>query len=698
MFTFKGKKMDKLKNNIVFNFFNRLIVKQIILAIIFTGLLFAVVANTVAPEKIDVKVGDIAPTDIRATKDIIDIDSTEELKEAARESVEPRHRIDPSVQVKMKNKIKNYFQTITDVKDSDEENVESQIAIIKINSELNLEDEQNIVALNMDIENLTMLESNIYDIINQIMGTGIKFEEIEYEKENVIKIFKSLDNLSIQESALGAAIINSSLSPNRFLDIEVTEQKKQEAADKIDPIIIEKNQIIVSEGTKIDERAYNLIKKIGLVKEEGEIAYKILIGSLLFVIIMELLICAYLYMFNREVLNSSKLLILAIIILCTIVISQAINSIDGYLMPVAAASMLIALIVDGKLAILVNFITVITIGVITGNDINILITLLIGGSVSVYGVIHMQQRYNIFLTGLIVSISHVLVILAFGLIGDIEISQMLTIGLYGILNGVFSAILTVGSLPLWENLFGIITPLKLLELSNPNQPLLKKLLLEAPGTYHHSIIVGNLSEAAADSIKANSLITRVGSYYHDVGKLKRPYFFKENQINGENPHDKINPNLSTLIITNHVKDGVEFARKYNIPLPIRDIIRQHHGETIVAYFYHKALQQDDPELIEEKNFRYEGPKPQFKESAIIMLADSVEAAVRSMQEPTKGKIDGLVRKIIKDKLNDGQLDECDLTLKDLDLIAKSFVKVLMGIFHERIQYPDIDLKELKGAE
>ena len=235
-------------------------------------------------------------------------------------------------------------------------------------------------------------------------------------------------------------------------------------------------------------------------------------------------------------------------------------------------------------------------------------------------------------------------------------------------------------------------------MSNPNQPLLKRLLLEAPGTYHHSIIVGNLSEAAAEAIKANPLIARVGAYYHDVGKLKRPYLFKENQMGGENPHDKLNPNLSTLIITNHVKHGMELGKKYKVPGIIKDIIKQHHGTTLVAFFYHKALNGENPELVQEKSFRYEGPKPQSKEAAIIMIADSVEAAVRSMVEPSKGKIEGLVRKIIQDKLKDGQLDECDLTLKELNTIANSFLNVLTGIFHERIEYPNLDIKELKGVE
>jgi putative nucleotidyltransferase with HDIG domain len=219
--------------------------------------------------------------------------------------------------------------------------------------------------------------------------------------------------------------------------------------------------------------------------------------------------------------------------------------------------------------------------------------------------------------------------------------------------------------------------------------LLKRLLTEAPGTYHHSIIVGNLAEAAADAVGGDSLLVRVGAYYHDIGKIKRPYFFIENQMTCDNPHDKIAPSLSTLILTSHVKDGVEMARELKLPQGIIDIIEQHHGSGLVSFFYHKALESDRPETVTEEEYRYEGPKPQTREAAIVMLADTVEAAVRSLNNRTPGRVEGLVRKIIKDKLNDGQLDESDLTFKDLNIIANSFVRILSGIFHSRVEYPDM---------
>lgn len=215
--------------------------------------------------------------------------------------------------------------------------------------------------------------------------------------------------------------------------------------------------------------------------------------------------------------------------------------------------------------------------------------------------------------------------------------------------------------------------------------------MEAPGTYHHSLMVGNLAEVATREIGGNAILSRVGAYFHDVGKLKRPNFFKENQM-AENPHDKLTPNLSTLVITSHTKDGVELGMKYRLPRIIQDMIAQHHGTTLVVYFYHKALQGEKTEEIKESNFRYEGPLPDTREAAIVMLADSIEAAVRAMPEKTTGKIEGLVRKIIKDKLDDGQLDRCDLTLKDLSIIADSFLTVLSGIFHERPEYPEFEKK------
>src|SRR5690606_35916981 len=268
---------------------------------------------------------------------------------------------------------------------------------------------------------------------------------------------------------------------------------------------------------------------------------------------------------------------------------------------------------------------------------------------------------------------------------------------WALVGGFLSAVLTIGTLPFLETALGILTPVRLLELANPNQPLLRRLLLEAPGTYHHSIMVANLCEAAAEQVGADSLLARVGAYYHDVGKMKRPYFFIENQFGGVNPHEKIAPNLSALIITSHVRDGVELAREYGLPEEIIKFIREHHGTTTVEYFYHKAMEDEHAQGVIEENFRYPGPIPQSKETAICMLADGSEAAVRAMTRPTPGRTEAMVRKVIRDRLNGGQLDHCDLTLADLDRIARTFTQILTGLFHSRIEYPEALEKELERA-
>ncbi|NLC44098.1 MAG: HDIG domain-containing protein, partial [Clostridiales bacterium] len=261
--------------------------------------------------------------------------------------------------------------------------------------------------------------------------------------------------------------------------------------------------------------------------------------------------------------------------------------------------------------------------------------------------------------------------------------------LWGSLGGILAAILTIGTLPVWENLFHVVTPIKLVELGNPNQPILKRLLMETPGTYHHSIIVANLAESAAEAIGANGLLARVGAYYHDIGKLERPYFFKENQLSSENPHDKLDPELSMRVITSHATDGLELAKKHKVPAKIQNFILEHHGTSPVVYFYHKA-KKDNPE-IELKDFRYNGPRPRSKETAIVMMADISEAAVRAMTDHTPAKIEALIRKLIREKLDDGQFDDCDISIGDMSTIAITFTNVISGIFHERVKYPTVDL-------
>ena len=311
----------------------------------------------------------------------------------------------------------------------------------------------------------------------------------------------------------------------------------------------------------------------------------------------------------------------------------------------------------------------------------------------------MQQRNDIIYATLGIGLLCGILNFLIGNMVSINIKEVIINSLLTIVGVLISGILTIGILPFIENTFDVVTTLKLLELSNPNSPLLRKLLMESPGTYHHSMLVANLAEMAAEEVGANPVVTRIGAYYHDVGKTSRPYFFKENQIGNENPHDKITAALSARIIISHVKDGVELAKEYKLPKVIQDIIAEHHGTTFVKYFYiTEKNNSDDPDSINEDDYKYPGPIPSTKESGIIMLADSVEAAVRSITEPTSEKIEQMVSNIIDGKIKDKQLNNCDLTFKDLDKIKECFLKALKGIYHQRIEYPTEKIRTVKKEE
>jgi len=291
--------------------------------------------------------------------------------------------------------------------------------------------------------------------------------------------------------------------------------------------------------------------------------------------------------------------------------------------------------------------------------------------------------------------ANIILIASWGFLWSQSSEAILSGMVIGAINGFLSTILVMGTLPYLESVFGVTTVVKLLELSNSNQPLLKRLMIEAPGTYNHSILVGNLAEAAADEVGADPLLVRVASYYHDIGKLKRPYFFIENQSSSDNPHDNLQVSLSALILTSHVKDGIDLLKENKFPKEIIDIVEQHHGTSLISYFYQKALENaDDPVSIHKDDFRYTGRKPQTKEAALVLLADVVQAAVQSLIGDERSKIEAKVREVIKNKVDDDQLHECPLTFKDLDIIANAFLMVLSGFNHQRIVYPEDVAKEV----
>ncbi|MFA5096009.1 MAG: HDIG domain-containing metalloprotein [Candidatus Omnitrophota bacterium] len=362
------------------------------------------------------------------------------------------------------------------------------------------------------------------------------------------------------------------------------------------------------------------------------------------------------------------------------------NGFTIYYIPFSAVAMLSSLLFGSmEISLLLILASAVTVASFSNYPMQVILFFLVSGTLSSILVLGARKRNTIIRAGLLIAGLQVLTLI---LMEHLRIAQP---GRYTILflNGIISSIIVLGTLPVFEYLFNTATNISLLELADFHHPLMQRLIQEAPGTYHHSLIVGNLSENAAQAIGANALLSRIGAYYHDIGKLQKPEYFSENQFREENKHGELTPTMSKLVIMNHVKEGVELAEKYRLSPPLIDFIQQHHGNSLVYYFYRRALENiEEDEDVKEEGFRYPGPKPDSKETAIVLLADSVEAAGRTLKEPTPAKIEELVHKIINNKFIDGQLDECELTLKDLEKISAVFIRLLCGIYHNRASYPE----------
>ncbi|HDZ76804.1 MAG TPA: HDIG domain-containing protein [Candidatus Omnitrophica bacterium] len=414
-------------------------------------------------------------------------------------------------------------------------------------------------------------------------------------------------------------------------------------------------------------------------------------GSMIPVIVVSL----FLFLRYQEKIAKKKkynyldlgLLLVIIITAAKFIVGYPVFSV--YYIPVAALSILCTILFNNiTLSLVLTLIGALSAGIIAGLNLNLACILLVGGVFASFMVLNVRRRSQIIKAGIAAGILQGMCVV---LIQSPNLDGITKFIIPNLLSGLLAGVVITGVLPVFEYLFNVITNITLLELSDFNHPLFRKMVLEAPGTYHHSLIVGNLSETAAESIGANSLLARIGAYYHDIGKIEKAEYFIENQPpeNATSTHEQLKPSISKMVIMNHVREGVELARKYRLNDSIIDFINQHHGTSLVFYFYLRALENTNTEKeVEEEGFRYSGPRPQTKETAIVLLADSVEGATRALRDRTPKKIDELVRKVINNKFIDGQLDECDLTLFDLEKIASVFIKILSAVYHARITYPE----------
>ncbi len=713
------------------NWFHELFEEKIMSQKLLTGIIFFILLSflltvDLIPREFNFEPGERSSTDITAPRSATFVDEarTEELKRIAAESAQKVYIKDDQVNnnvieetgdffnIIRKNK-QDFDQLTTDKNDSEVEeinkegfsnnnsdNMDRQEVIDNIQERKDINSESIEIFLNTELSELDDIQETANNIINELYQDWILEEEIEdIEKDLEDKVRNY--NLSIEHQIALTDLLKNIMRPNMFLDQEETEQRKQEAMSRVQPYryTVNRGEVVVGKGEIITEEDIRILEELGLTKPQ--INFLNILGIILIILILIILVSFYLWKYENEIWkDNKKLLLIELLIIIVIIFAKIVNMFQTpylvYLTPVALVPILITILIKKEhIAFITTVFISLVIPLMYNPSFDLALLGFAGGIVGIFSVSKLTQRSDLVRAGF--NVSGVLLIMIAGLnfIQPAEnLHDLVRSGSVGIINGVVVAILANGFLPYLENAFGMASSVKLLELSNPSHSLLKRLLVEAPGTYHHSVIVGNLAETAADNIGADSLLARVAAYYHDIGKLKRPYFFIDNQFGAKNPHHDISANLSSIIIKSHVKDGVELAEKENLPEPIIDILKQHHGQNLISYFYQQAMEEEKYEMIEETDFCYDGPKPQTKEAAIIMLADVVEAAIRSKQfdKSDHNRIEALVKELIKSRLMDDQLEESNLTLRELNIIGDSFVKVLTGIYHQRIEYPE-KLKE-----
>ena len=674
-------------------------IRKIVLFLLFFVLNTVLLSIDFLPDKVSLSLGQVSDRDVVAPRTVSFVDEprTRKLETEVVSSVANVYELDTSAAASAEDDVSRIFRSVRSVL-SDRQLARPEERLGKLRSLLtgSLPDPIQASLLTFSNAELETLEEHSRTILRKYLYRGIRDEEVDAVRKQAAADVERLGWGEKGSSVILGITQPHLMNPNFVLNAKETEQRKRAALKNIEPvrITVKSGQIVVRKGDVVTEEQMQMMAELGL--HRGQVGLERIWGLAMYVLLMMGMLLAYFYKFVPNVFNDDRRLsLVGLVVLLTLVIGRIGHFYSDFVTPMAVGPLLTAILVSPRAALALCVIAALLFGLIAESNLRTISFVMIGGAVGVYSVAQITQGYSLVRAGLWVSLANVITILCTGLIDGIELRQIVTEAAMGAIGGVAAAILSIGLLPYLEQAFRITTSEKLLTLARPNHPLLQRLLLEAPGTYYHSILVGNLAETAADKIGADPILSRVGAYYHDVGKIQRPYFFVENQANMENPHAKLSPSLSTMIVTSHIRDGLEFCREYKLPEAVADIVGQHHGTSLVSYFYKQAAEGEHSECIIEEDFRYEGPKPQTKEAALIMLADGCEAAVRSIAKPNMSRIENTVRRVINERLRDGQLNECDLTLRDLNVIGDIFIRVLCSTCHSRIEYPAEAIRELE---
>ena len=671
-----------------------------------------------APRKYDLRVGSISHVTVEAPKDVVDEVTTEEKRAAAEATVEPTYRFQQGVKEEVLTSLENTFNELRTIqqygvtlKNDDsvhryyrsfsEEEIDYALSLVNT---LTLSRTQITTLLRVDTQVFDDMVSTVTVAVENSLNTTIREGQVSQAIMTIQQIVGYKVDVSLTQTIL-PAVLRTCIKPNMIIDQEATDEAIQKARDAVEPVMFLQGQNIIREGDRITQSQLEVLRSLGLLNDD-HYDYSVYGGALINILLAMFSLIMLLRLLLRDYLSKTRplLVILLILILCMgfAAISNLLPSL--YIIPITLGAILGTVLLGYRAGLCLTIPLALLFAGLTScsssttfYDVVLIMSNTLSASVAtIWFLKGHPQRTRVLIAGLLTSLSSIVMIIGIKLLTSAETLDMIHTGAWALGGGLLSGALAVALQPAFEGIFHLATPSRLLEITNPNHPLMKRLMIEAPGTYHHSIIVANLAEAAADKIGANSYLARAGAYYHDIGKLKRPGYFSENQ-HGSNPHANTDPYVSAAILTSHTKDGVLMAQKEHLPPEVQDIILQHHGVTPVMFFYHKALQLAGGQHVDINDFRYTGPKPQTKEASIVMLADTIEAAVRSMKDPTPKGIDQFIERLIRGKLEDGQLSDCELSLRDIDQISEAFSGILKGVYHERIEYPKVPQQYTGGT-
>jgi putative nucleotidyltransferase with HDIG domain len=646
-------------------------------------------------ETLQLQVGDLAPRDITAPR-AVEFESevqTAAARQAARDAVLPQYDFSSDKAIAIAAEQQLAFDTRVDRVDA------SRTTLV-----------------DLERARWEAVRAEAARVLDATLRTELKDDEVAEARTRLAG--RMAGDLSEAERMLAADLIRPLLVPNSSFSAEATETERQAQAAAVQPVMvaIAQNQVIARSGEPLDAADLEIVDALGLADDTADVAT--FAGWFLLSVLLVGMLLAWLWRFRPALWHRDNVLLLIGLLLIGATLMLKVTddrSILPYFLPTAAIGMLLAILLDASVAVIVLSIVAIIGGAVgggqvSGGSLEFSAYIFLGGLAGIVGV-RKGDRLQVFVQAAIaVFVVNAMVVSVFSLLGARDVRGVLELWFASGASAIGSSVAAVGTFAVLGSVFGILTVFQLLELANPSQPLLRRLLVETPGTYHHSLMVGNLAERAAEAIGADPLVTRVAAYYHDVGKLSNPLAFIENQAGGENVHDQLAPEVSAQVLKQHVADGIDIAYAAKLPKALIAYIPQHHGTAIMSYFYARAKEQAaEPyggvatidgakaaAAVDERRFRHIGPKPQTREAALIMLADGVEASVRSLASRDEPAIRAMVVRIIEERIADGQFDECDLTLRDLERIRNAFVEQLLGMYHTRVAYPQNTIVELES--